>query len=382
VSSSTPSALRLVWPSPLGFWRFRAESNLGPDLFFRDSCRFARSAPLLAGPEGPAMGRVGRLSWGSSFRPSASTDAAHPLPGEPRPTLRPGAAKLQTRSALAVLPGFGGLLRTTPCRFVAPCIRPWGSPRFRLAPPPRPRPRVWVWFWDAPFPMALIPFGVFPSEAGRDVSPRRDPLTPLLRVSGLGSARVATVGPGSVGPSLGLRVLLCNGVRCRPVGVATARSPDTPLGFVPAWSSMPWLPAEPRPEGQGADPVSLRCGSCSFAPTRGPVRPCVLPVPRPVRNPWPQLLAPEGTRPRSLRLPERNPSPRFFAPEGAQARRSEPRKDPVREALRALSEERCVLTPPPVPPRRAVKAAQGRVPWHRSSSVTRRVGLSRGSRQL
>jgi hypothetical protein len=45
--------------------------------------------------------------------------------------LRPGVAKLRTRSALAVLPGFDGFLRLVPCRFVAPCCRSWGSPRFR-----------------------------------------------------------------------------------------------------------------------------------------------------------------------------------------------------------------------------------------------------------
>ena len=71
-------------------------------------------------------------------RPSASTDAVRSLPGEPKPVLRPEVAKLRTRSALAVLPGYGGLLRSTPCRFVAPCIRPWGSPSFRSAPCPVP----------------------------------------------------------------------------------------------------------------------------------------------------------------------------------------------------------------------------------------------------
>lgn len=38
----------------------------------------------------------------------------------------------RARSALTVPPGFGGLLRASPCRFVAPCSRPWGSLRFRL----------------------------------------------------------------------------------------------------------------------------------------------------------------------------------------------------------------------------------------------------------
>lgn len=45
--------------------------------------------------------------------------------------LRPEAATLRTRSALAVPPGFDGLLRPTSRRFFAPCNRPWGSPRFK-----------------------------------------------------------------------------------------------------------------------------------------------------------------------------------------------------------------------------------------------------------
>jgi hypothetical protein len=76
-------------------------------------------------------------------RPSASTDVVRPLPNEPRPVLRPEVAKLRTRSALAVLPDYGGLLRSTPCRFVAPCIRPWGSPSFRSAPCPVPEGTGW-----------------------------------------------------------------------------------------------------------------------------------------------------------------------------------------------------------------------------------------------
>jgi hypothetical protein len=44
--------------------------------------------------------------------------------------LRPGVATLRTRSVRVVPPDFDGLLRWTSCRFVAPCSRPWGSPRF------------------------------------------------------------------------------------------------------------------------------------------------------------------------------------------------------------------------------------------------------------
>jgi hypothetical protein len=55
-----------------------------------------------------------------------------------RTDLRHGAAKPRTCSALAVPPGFDGLLRAAFCRFVAPCSRPWGSFSFR--PPPKRRP--------------------------------------------------------------------------------------------------------------------------------------------------------------------------------------------------------------------------------------------------
>jgi len=46
---------------------------------------------------------------------------------------RPGAATSQTRSVLAVPPDFDGFLRAMPRRSVAPCCRPWGSPRFRFS---------------------------------------------------------------------------------------------------------------------------------------------------------------------------------------------------------------------------------------------------------
>jgi hypothetical protein len=44
--------------------------------------------------------------------------------------LRPGDATFRTRSVLVVPPDSDGLLRWERCRFVAPCSRPWGSPRF------------------------------------------------------------------------------------------------------------------------------------------------------------------------------------------------------------------------------------------------------------
>jgi hypothetical protein len=62
--------------------------------------------------------------------PSIDWIEARPLPVGPKPFLRRRSAKTSARSALAVLPGFDGFLRASTCRFVAPCCRPWGSPRF------------------------------------------------------------------------------------------------------------------------------------------------------------------------------------------------------------------------------------------------------------
>ena len=44
--------------------------------------------------------------------------------------LRSNTAKCSTPSAFAVPPGSDGLLRMRPCRFIAPCTRPWGSSGF------------------------------------------------------------------------------------------------------------------------------------------------------------------------------------------------------------------------------------------------------------
>jgi hypothetical protein len=166
------------WPSPQCFRRFRFESNLG-------------IRPLLqrhsAGSRGPSCFWWGPKVLPSAFwtpllgfikdRPSASTDAVRPLPGGPRPALRPGAAILRTRSALAVLPDYGGLLHSTPCRFVAPCIRPWGSPRFRSALALRPKARG----EGSPSPVAPHPSKLSPP---RQVAARHHAPIPSRRCSG------------------------------------------------------------------------------------------------------------------------------------------------------------------------------------------------------
>jgi hypothetical protein len=77
------------------------------------------------------------LSWGSQRSPLCRSGCVRPLQGllPKKVSSRHGAAKLRTRSALVVSHNLGGLSRVTPCRFVAPCCRLWGSPRFQQSPP-------------------------------------------------------------------------------------------------------------------------------------------------------------------------------------------------------------------------------------------------------
>jgi hypothetical protein len=65
-------------------------------------------------------------------RPSTARSAGRPLPeGAPRNSfLRHEDATPRVRAALVVSHDYDGLLQPTPCRFVAPCSRSWGSPRF------------------------------------------------------------------------------------------------------------------------------------------------------------------------------------------------------------------------------------------------------------
>jgi hypothetical protein len=114
---------------PVGWWvgttTSRPRGCASPS---KTACRFARSVPR---PPGRSLGGPGGTPLlGFKERPSADIDAARPLPGQPRPSLRPGGTNLQARSVLAVPPDSDGLLRSAPCRSIAPCYRPWGSPCF------------------------------------------------------------------------------------------------------------------------------------------------------------------------------------------------------------------------------------------------------------
>ena len=74
------------------------------------------------------------LLWFSKERPSTDISNLRPVPvstSRKRGYLRRCAAKRNTPSAPVVPPDSDGLLRMLPCRFVAPCYRPWGSSCFQ-----------------------------------------------------------------------------------------------------------------------------------------------------------------------------------------------------------------------------------------------------------
>ena len=70
--------------------------------------------------------------WISKEHPSTDINCLRPVPVFlPRESdLRPNAAKRRTPSVSAVLPGYDGLLRKLPCRFISPYSQSWGSSCF------------------------------------------------------------------------------------------------------------------------------------------------------------------------------------------------------------------------------------------------------------
>ena len=131
-------------------------------------------------------------------------------------------AMSNTSSTLAVPPGFDGLLRKWPRRFVSPYIRPWGSNRFQPNLPSsaslrREVPWVFPWF-------AYRTLRSFPLPGSRTVSPQ--PLPPRRFVCPLSpeAPRSAT--------------RLCSTVKSVSHGdVAISIGFGAPLGFVPLQGS-------------------------------------------------------------------------------------------------------------------------------------------------
>jgi hypothetical protein len=107
--------------------RNRLHGPHGLRLFVRDTSRFVRP-PLFSSPAGKPAWVEGGSSLGVFQRSPLHQHQRHtsaPYFYDPGwlPTHRREVARLRARSALAVPPGFDGLLRVTPCRFIAPCNR-------------------------------------------------------------------------------------------------------------------------------------------------------------------------------------------------------------------------------------------------------------------
>jgi hypothetical protein len=247
--------------------------------------------PLRSGTCDPV--RIGTPLLGLSMiaPPSTCTPSVHSrslphsaeLPARNRPRralrltgrgsdLRPGDATFRTRSALVVPPDFGGFLRWERCRFVAPCSRPWGSPRFgtagsaphggvartsphaRPAGPPREgltgRHRFPLAFRPSeevrpardrrrsartvpgPFPVAQHPSKLFPRQQPCHVTVTVA-LSPLDRRSGSPVRHILERmwprgAPRRDRRPQGLAPLASP---LRPSGVAADRAPDAPMGF-------------------------------------------------------------------------------------------------------------------------------------------------------
>jgi len=228
-----------------------------------------------------------RLAWTpllgfSKDRPSVDISIEHPLPvtvracqprgtrwpgGSTRPEgqertrrlLRPGVASLRARSALAVPPGSDGLLCSIPCRFVAPCSRPWGSPRFRGAPgsPPAacatknlPKEALTAKDQRANRQAPPFPWRFHPSE----LSPRRElcrvTAADALSPSSEARCRRPTFpeeGRAAVrGDATDLKALFHRRVRCDSPAFQPARRPMLP------WASDPREDRRLRLRGLGA----------------------------------------------------------------------------------------------------------------------------------
>jgi hypothetical protein len=204
------------------------------------------------------------------------TRRLRPLPPGPSSRLRPGTATSRACSVPAVPPGFNGFLRrgrvrgpapSTTRRFVAPCSRPWGSPRFRL--PGRP--------FGLPRPEGREPRG--PMESSPVAKTLRSfPLPGSLRpyrhrASPFRSRPRSPAGvPSRRSLRTRLRVATLRCVRGRPQGLVPPRSPLRPRSVSAAHRSMlPWaldrhvpmlprVPAPPSHAGRCAPRVQPRVG--------------------------------------------------------------------------------------------------------------------------
>jgi len=208
LAGSRPSFLRLAFKDAVRIVRF----------FGCHQHRSVRKHPLLT------ISVKLPLLWFSKDCPSADFSFVRPVQvRHSRMTrLRSRIAKCETSSARVVPPNSDGLLRTLPCRFIAPYCQPWGSSRFRQS---LPSPALLRRLVPCAFP-ALAPHTLrsLPLRNSRHASPHS---LPSHRSIGLPfpALQRATSRPFSVAKSVVIS------------GISTAERPDTPLGFVPLQGS-------------------------------------------------------------------------------------------------------------------------------------------------
>jgi hypothetical protein len=250
---ATPSASRLVGPS-------RDASGV-PGVDRIES--WSSSTETLAGSRGPSCLRWVRRSAASSRDSSLGVHQRSPLRQYRCRASTPGWAEARPSARSCHAPGsfrpcryngFDGFLRSTPCRSVAPCIRPWGSLCFRSA-PGGPSP-------EGSGPVARLPrqrsaLRSFPRRSrSRRVTASRCPLAVVPGFQ-LGSSRVATGGGPSLPPF------------ARPQGFAPLRS-TLHLPTLPSASRslLPWALSQARPRCQCSPTASRK--SRWPAPRRAP----------------------------------------------------------------------------------------------------------------
>jgi hypothetical protein len=161
------------------------------------------------------------LMWISKEHPSTDINYLRPVPVFlPRESdLRFCAAKRRTPSVCAVPPGFDGLLRKLPCKFISPCSQPWGSSCFVCGLPSAvlPRPLVLRELLE----LAPHTLQSFPLADSSVASPR-----PICLLT-VGFSRCFQLAfPQSQGFTPSSSPL-------SPAGVATNVRPDALLGLVP-----------------------------------------------------------------------------------------------------------------------------------------------------
>jgi hypothetical protein len=158
----------------------------------------------------------------------------------------PGIATSRARSVLTVPPGSDGLLRASPCRFVAPCYRPWGSPGFEPT-TDQGRDRLSSQAHTLrSFSLRGWPEAVTAACKHAAITDFRTPLV---------VARAGTEAPASARPQ-GIDPPWSPLPAC---GVATTRWPDAPLGFLDFELSLFHARGEPGLDARCRSGVLPRC---------------------------------------------------------------------------------------------------------------------------